>query len=57
MIDASYIAEILRDMPPGLTPEEFLACCQPDINDGYRAEVAEALRRYISLAPPPPRRA
>jgi hypothetical protein len=50
MIDESYVAEILRVMPEGVTPEAFMARCQPDINAGYGAEVEEAFQRSFKIA-------
>ena len=41
-----YVKEILTAMPKGLTQEEFLAKCRPDINAGYRLEVEQAWRQY-----------
>jgi hypothetical protein len=50
MIDESYVTEILRAMPEGITAAEFRARCQPDINAGYSAEVEEAFRRSFRVA-------
>jgi hypothetical protein len=46
-VDESYIREILKAMPTGLTRQQFRSRCKPDINGGYRAEVAEAEARYF----------
>jgi hypothetical protein len=43
-----YVREILRDMPAGLNRQQFRGRCIPDLNAGYRDEVAEAERRYFS---------
>lgn len=45
--DESYVEEILAAMPRGLTLEEFMARCRPDINGGCKHEVIEAGRRYF----------
>jgi hypothetical protein len=49
MIDESYVAEILRAMPKGITAKEFMARCQPDIKAGYGAEVEEAFGRTFKI--------
>jgi hypothetical protein len=49
MIDESYVAEILRAMPKGITAEEFMTRCQPDINAGYGAEVEAAFDRSFKI--------
>lgn len=46
-MDESYVLEILRGMPPGLTREQFRKRCQLDVNGGYLPEVQEAERRYF----------
>lgn len=49
--DEEYVREILAAVPKGLrSREEFRAECQLDINGGWHAEVAEAMRRYFSEA-------
>lgn len=45
-IDESYVMELLRDVPKGLSREQFMAFAQPDINGGWVDEVEEAWRRY-----------
>lgn len=46
-IDYEYVAEILCDMPQGLSRDAFFNLCQNDINQGWRDEVCEAYRRYV----------
>ena len=49
MIDESYVAEILRAMPKGISAKAFMNRCQPDINAGYGAEVEEAFGRTFRV--------
>jgi hypothetical protein len=42
-----YVKAILADIPDGLTPEQFLSRCRPDLNAGHTREVEEAVRRYF----------
>jgi hypothetical protein len=49
MIDQNHVSEILRAMPKGISAEDFMARCQPDINAGYGAEVEEAFWRTFKI--------
>ena len=51
MHDESYVQEILKAMPEGLSLEQFLAHCAQDLAAGYRQEVEEAAWRYFATAP------
>jgi hypothetical protein len=48
MHDESYVQEILKAMPEGLSLEQFLARCAQDLAAGYRQEVEEAAWRYFA---------
>jgi hypothetical protein len=48
MHDESYVQEILKAMPEGLSLEQFLAHCAQDLAAGYRQEVEEAAWRYFA---------
>jgi hypothetical protein len=48
--DESYVADLLRAMPQGLTRQQFREQCRLDLNGGYAAEVQEAERRYFKDA-------
>jgi hypothetical protein len=49
MIDESYVAEIVRAVPKGISAKAFMNRCQPNINAGYGAEVEEAFRRSFRV--------
>lgn len=51
-MDESYIKEILEHVAKTKpkNADEFLALCRLDINQGYRAEVIEACKRYFNAA-------
>ena len=48
MHDESYVQEILKAMPEGLSLEQFLARCGQDLAAGYKQEVEEAAWRYFA---------
>jgi len=46
--EESYVHELLKTLPKGLTLDQFMERTRPDVHGGWKHEVAEAGRRYFA---------